>query len=322
MFHSAYDNVIGIDVASRKLDLFDKNKAKHSIIDNTHAAAKRFSSTLAQRKQRSLVVLEATGGYENCVLEALHTAGVDCVVANPLRVRQFAKGCGMLEKNDKIDSRIIAEFGAVVQPRLKEPLSAERKKLRALVHRRDQVLSQVLAEENRRKQCDDTVVEQSIGEAIRFYRAQLKNLDKQIGEAIAQCKELESTAKILGSCPGVGKATIGVLLAELPELGQLNRGQVAKLVGVAPIANDSGMKEGKRKTFAGRAMIRNVLYMAALVSTRFNPTMKAFYQRLLAKGKPKKVALVAVMRKLLVTLNMMVKNQESWREPPLAVDKT
>ncbi len=314
MYHSKYHNVIGIDVASRKLDLHDLQNSKHQVIDNDRSAIQQFVRQCNATGTSVLIVMEATGGYEQHLVDALLEANVDCSVVNPLRIRQFANGCGKLEKNDKIDAKMIAEFGAFVAPILKERLSPARTKLRALVHRRSQILSQCSAERNRIAQTHDTDVRALVEESLEFYGKQMKNVDKQITAMIRAYDELSRQADILTSCQGVGPATAGMLLAELPELGQLNRGQVAKLVGVAPIARDSGLKEGKRKTHAGRALIRKVLYMAALVSTRHNPRFKAFYESLVKRGKPKKVALVAVMRKLLVTLNAMIKNQKNWQD--------
>ena len=319
MTQSKYQNVIGVDVASLKLDIHNAHFKQHSIIANDRSEIESFVKRIVRSKQSTLVVMEATGGYENQLVDALHDAEIDCAVTNPLQIRNFAKGCGLLEKNDKIDAQIIARFGQVVEPILKKKPSESEKKLRAMVHRRDQILSQVAAEHNRKKQTADSETKSMIEQALRFYKQQIKDVDRRIAQVVAQCETLATKAKILESCPGVGAATIGMLLSELPELGQLNRGQIAKLVGVAPITKDSGKKQGKRATFAGRAMIRKVLYMAALVSTRYNAAMKRFYQRLLAKGKPKKVALVAVMRKLLVTLNTMVKNNQPWSERKLAL---
>lgn len=315
MFHAQYHNVIGVDVASRRLDLHDLRNGTHHTIDNSPSAIHKFFRRFATAEEPILVVMEATGGYENVLVDALHEAGIPTAVVNPLRIRQFANGCGKLEKNDRIDAGMIAEFGAVVKPVLKERLSPQRRKLRSLVHRRDQILSQCSAERNRLQQTDDPHIQEMIQSALDFYQKQIKQVDTEIDATIRQCAELQKKAEILHSCQGVGMATVAILLAELPELGQLNRGQLAKLVGVAPIARDSGQKTGKRKTHAGRAMIRKVLYMAALVATRHNPRLKTFYQSLIKRGKPKKLALVAVMRKLLLTLNAMLKNNQTWQEP-------
>ena len=316
MFHSVYNNIIGVDVASRNLDLHDLQNAEHTVIENTACAVRKFVRPCQRSNVHILVVMEATGCYEQTLVDVLHEAGIDCTVVNPRRIRQFGNGCGKLEKSDKIDARIIAEYGAIVDPSLKEPLSPERRKLRALVHRRSQIISQRSAERNRMKQTRDRDIRTMIESSLNFYQRQLDEVDTQISAVIQTTAELVQQQEILNSCPGVGPATTGILLAELPELGELNRGQIAKLVRVAPIAKDSGTKEGRRRTFAGRSMTRKVLYMAALVSTRDNPGCKAYYQTLVERGKPRKVALVAVMRKLVITLNSMIKNQKMWQDDP------
>jgi transposase len=310
-----YATFIGVDVASRKLDIYDSSRREACIIENQEDSIAPFVKKLARKRRKVLVVMEATGGYEQRLVDALHQADIDVAVCNPLQVRSFAKGIGIIEKNDSIDAAMIARFAEVVQPKLREKPTESERKLKSLVHRRDQMLSQIAAEKNRKSQTHDAEVRESIGQAIDFYKAQIKQVDQKIAQVIAKCKTMEAKSQILMSCPGVGVATVAILLAELPELGQLGRGQIAKLVGVAPIVKESGTKEGKRSTFGGRSIVRKVLYMAALVSTKYNPRLQQFYQRLRAKGKPAKVALVAVMRKLLVTLNVMVREQQVWREP-------
>lgn len=314
--------VIGVDVSSRKLDLHDNASGSHSIIANEPKEIRAWVKRLAARKTPQIVVMEATGGYENTLVEILHDHDIACAVSNPLQVRNFARGLGLLEKNDKIDAKMIARFGEVVDPRRQEKPTPDERKLKALVHRRNQILSQISAEKNRIEQTADGETKAMVKLAVEFYKQQIKEVDRSIERTVEQCENLKAKAEILNSVPGVGKATVGTLLAELPELGALNRGQVAKLVGVAPITRDSGKSSRKRSVFAGRSTVRKVLYMAALVATRYNEPLQRFYQRLLANGKPKKLALVAVMRKLLVTLNTMIKNQEPWRETKLAIDKT
>lgn len=321
MQNSVYQVWIGVDVAARKLDLYDLQREHHQVIENDLLAISSFISQLSRLRKKCLVVMEATGGYENTLVDALLEAGIDCAVVNPLNVRHFAKGCGLLEKTDKIDARVIAKFAQVVSPKPKDPLSEDEKKLRALVHRRSQILAQMASEKNRKQQTVDSDTSALIDQAITFYRSQLKDVEQRIAQLVKAAEAFRNKSEVLSSCPGVGPATVGVLLAELPELGQLSRGQVAKLVGVAPLAKDSGEKSSRRKTSAGRSTIRKVLYMAALVSARYNAPMRAFYQRLVGKGKPKKVALVAVMRKLIICLNTMIKNNEMWRDPPLALDR-
>ncbi|QDV42738.1 Transposase IS116/IS110/IS902 family protein [Stieleria neptunia] len=314
---TVYKRFIGVDVASRKLDLFDSVSTEHQMIDNTPEAINAWMKHLRRKRVKTIVVMEATGGYESNLVDALHEADIDCSVCNPAQVRSFAKGIGLIEKNDPIDARMIARFGEVVTPKLREKPSPEERKLKALVHRRDQILSQQSAERNRLAQARDEEVREVIQEALDFYKRQIAGIEKKIASVIDASGPMSERSSLLSSCPGVGTATVAMFLAELPELGSLNRGQIAKLVGVAPIVRDSGQKEGKRSTFAGRSLVRKVLYMAALVATRHNSIMKAFYQRLLAKGKPPKVAIVAVMRKLLVTLNVMVREGTPWREPTL-----
>lgn len=322
MMNSKHQRIIGVDVASRKLDIFDTNTDRYQVIKNTSETISEFVKQLADDPLCTLVVMEATGGYERGLLDLLHELKIDCAVVNPLRVRQFAKGCGKLEKTDKIDAQMLAEYGAVVPCKLHQQPSEARRKLQRLVQRRSQILSHLQAEENRLRLEEDQEMQAMIQTAITFYKQQRKEIDKAITKAINNSKELKQQSELLRSCPGVGPVTTAVLLAELPELGTVNRGQAAKLVGVAPIANDSGERTGKRKTHAGRKKIRKVLYMAALVATQKNQRFKRFYQSLLLRGKPKKVALIAVARKMLIALNSMTKNQELWRETTLAVDKT
>lgn len=318
---SVSEHFIGVDVSSQKLDLYDQHELSHKIIPNAQAEVENFVRALVRMEVQPFVVMEATGRYEMLLVETLHKHGIQCAVVNPLQIRNFARGCGLLEKSDKIDAKIIAKFAEVVRPKAKTPPSSQLSKLRALVHRRNQILLQCASEKNRLQQTTEEEAKESIKDAIEFYKQQLRKFDHRIKETIEQCEEMSREAAILRTCPGVGNVTIGMLLAELPELGQLNRGQIAKLVGVAPLARDSGKKSGQRKTFAGRALVRKVLYMAALTATRFNKPLKTFYNRLISKGKPKKLAIVAVMRKLLVTLNSMIKNQKVWCETALAIDK-
>lgn len=313
-----YKQIIGVDVAMGKLDVYDTLTQQHQVVENSVEGMADFLRQLKRRRRTTLVVMEATGGYERLLVEALHEADIDCSVVNPFQIRSFARGCGLIEKNDPLDARLIARFGEVVQPPLHAKPSPSEAKLKSLVHRRDQILSQISAEKNRLPQAYDREAQALVQQAIDFYKTQLQDVDRRIGLVLQECPQLAAKARLLQSCPGVGAATTGMLLAELPELGTLNRGQIAKLVGVAPLAKDSGTKSGQRKTYGGRSLVRKVLYMAALVATRYNPRLRTYYQSLVARGKPKKVALVAVMRKLLVTLNVMVRDQQPWREPSLA----
>jgi len=298
-----------------KIDCYDSKTKQVSTYENTIDGLQTFAISLAKSSQKIFVVMEATGGYEHLLVEMLQDRDIDCSVVNPLQIRQFARGCGMIEKTDPIDAEIICRFAEVVKPRVQAKPTQSEKKLRALVRRRNQILTQVSGEYNRLQQTTDKETQGLIQGAISFYKTQIKHVDARIAEAISQCEKLADKSRLYSSCPGVGVVTTATLLSELPELGNLNRGQVSKLVGVAPIACDSGQKQGKRSTFAGRSMVRKVLYMAALTATKHNQPLKDFYQRLLAKGKPKKVALVAVMRKLLITLNVIAKTRKPWTLP-------
>lgn len=311
-------HVIGIDVAKKKLDIFDSQNERHYVIPNAEEDIERFAQTMIDSKEKTLVVMEATGGCESLLVQVLQEHEIACSVVNPLQIKNFIRGCGKLEKSDKIDAQLIAFFGQVVPLKTREKPCENELKLKALVHRRFQVLKQTSHELTRRQQTRDDETRELIDQAIEFYKKQKKHLDEQIQKLIDQWTASSKTVEVISSCKGIGKVTTAVLLSELPELGQLNRGQIAKLVGVAPLANDSGQKQGKRSTFGGRPMVRQVLYMATLVAVRHNIRIREHYQSLvIKKGKPKKVALVACMRKLLVILNTMVKNQEIWVERKL-----
>ena len=235
-------------------------------------------------------------------------------MVNPRRVRDFAKGIGFDAKTDSIDAKLIARYGEVVQPKAAQPKTKAEKELAALVVRRRQLLKMIGMEKNRLGQSLPAVAK-FIKASLRALKKQVKTLDEMIAKAVENEKTSTRKVEIMRSAKGMGPVTISTFVAELPELGELNRGQIAKLVGVAPINDDSGQHTGKRKTIAGRSSVRRVLYMATLVATRYNKRIKVFYQRLLANGKPKKLALVAAMRKLLTIINTLIKRNELWVEP-------
>ena len=263
----------------------------------------------------ALFVVEATGGYERKVVDWLHSKSLAVAVVNPKQVRHFAKGIGYDAKTDPIDAKVIRRFGEVVQPTPQPVASEARRKLDALVTRRKQLLDLVNQESNRLKQSDDQEVKQLIQESLENLKKQLQLLDKRIAQAVAADRTNTRKVEILDSVDNVGPVTIATLLAELPELGELNRAEIAKLVGVASINRDSDKKQRKRMCIGGRSYVRKVLYMATLVATRRNTVIKAYYVRLVAQGKPKKLALVAAMRKLLTTLNVLIKRDELWMNP-------
>lgn len=307
--------VVGIDVAKAHVDVavmgakfdaqqFDNDAEGHSAL----AAA-------LQPQGVALVVMEATGGYEATLACALQAAGLAVAVVNPRQARHFAKSMGRLAKTDAIDARILAEFAAVLVRRedlasLIRPLAdAQQQALAAVVTRRRQLLTMLLSE-RQRLQLAIPVVRPSIEAMIEAIRKQLDEVEAQmVGHVREHYAALD---KLLRSASGIGPVASATLIAELPELGRLNRRQIAALVGVAPMANDSGTSRGRRRVQGGRFEIRRVLYMATLTAATHNPTIKAFYQRLIAAGKLPKVALVACMRKLLTTLNAMVKTNTPW----------
>ncbi len=260
------------------------------------------------------VVLEATGGFEMLVASELELAGLPVSLVNPRQVRSFARAIGRLAKTDAIDAQVLAQFAEAVKPPVRPLPDADTRELRALVDRRRQLLEILTSERNRLRHATKRV-RALIEEHIRWLKQQLGDLDKDISEFIRSSPMWRAQEDLLRSVPGVGPVLSSTLLTHLPELGSLNRGQVAALVGVAPLNRDSGAFRGKRSVWGGRTAIRSALYMAALVATRYNPVIKAFYHRLCAAGKPKKVALTACMRKLLITLNSMLRHRTLW-DPP------
>lgn len=260
------------------------------------------------------VVLEATGGFEMPIAGELELVGLPVSLVNPRQVRSFARATGKLAKTDAIDALLLAQFAEAVKPPVRPLPDEETRELRALVDRRRQLLEMVTSERNRLRLASKRV-RPLIQEHIRWLKQQADDLDKDIANLIRSSPIWHAQEDLLRSAPGVGPVLSSTLLTHLPELGSLNRGQVAALVGVAPLNRDSGAFRGKRSVWGGRTAIRSPLYMAALVATRHNPVIKAFYQRLRAAGKPAKVALTACMRKLLIILNSMLKRGTQWGPP-------
>ena len=252
------------------------------------------------------VVLEATGGFEMPIAGELELVGLPVSLVNPRQVRSFARATGKLAKTDAIDALLLAQFAEAVKPPVRPLPDEETRELRALVDRRRQLLEMLTSERNRLRPASKRVG-RLIQEHILWLKQQIDDLDKDIGELIRSSPIWRAQEDLLRSVPGVGRVLSCTLLTHLPELGSLNRGQVAALVGVAPLNRDSGAFRGKRSVWGGRSAIRSALYMAALVASQHNPVIKAFYHRLRAAGKPAKVALTACMRKLLLILNSMLK---------------
>ncbi len=309
----SYRTLIGIDVSKNKLDLAVSETGSRITIGNTKREIAKWISTLSHPRE-TLVVMEATGGYESQLVELLHEQGIALAVVNPRQVRDFAKGIGIDAKTDRIDASVLVRFAEVVRPAPQAAQSDEQAKLGALVERRRQLVDLINQEENRLQQTRDQDVRHSIQTVLKGLKSQLKTIDEQIKQAVASDKTNERKVEILSSVKGVGPVAVSTFIAELPELGELNRQQVAKLVGVAPLNDDSGKRTGKRSVRGGRGGLRRVLYMVTLVATRYNSAIKRFYTRLVAQGKPKKLALTAAMRKLLTILNTLVRTDQLWQD--------
>jgi transposase len=312
---SVISGVVGIDVAKAHVDVSVLGvKLDVSRFDNDADGHSALAAVL-QPLGVALVVMEATGGYEAALACALQAAGLSVAVVNPRQARDFAKSMGQLAKTDAVDARLLAEFGGVLVRRddlssFIRPLPDDKQlTLAALVARRRQLLT-MLGAERQRMQLAIAKVRPSIEAMIKAIRAQLDDIEADmVGHVKERYEELD---KLLRTTKGIGPVASATLIAELPELGKLNRREIAALVGVAPMANDSGNSRGRRRIQGGRFEIRRVLYMAALVAAKHNPAIKAFYEHLLGAGKLPKVALVACMRKLLTTLNAMVKTNTPW----------
>jgi transposase len=307
----ATSSYVGIDVSKSKLDVAVLGEERGWQVENTQEGIAK----LVQQMQvvcPDLIVVEATGGYQRAVVEALFWAGLAVAVVNPARVRQFARACGLLAKTDKLDAQVLAVFGQRVQPRLYAGKSEAEKQLSALLVRRKQVEEMLKAEQNRLRTTSPSL-KSSVEQVIVCLKSQKKFLDEQIQQFLQGQQAWQGQTEILSSAPGVGIVTTATLLAELPELGKMDRKRIAALVGVAPMNYDSGKKRGYRKTKGGRTNVRSVLYMSTLVATRYNPLIRAQYQHLLKCGKEKKVALTACMRKFLTILNAMMRDQQPFR---------
>jgi transposase len=317
--NSAY-SIVGVDVAKRKLDLYLLDKNESLKIPNQTEDITRVFNLLSKNSQRPLLVaMEATGGYELTLLNALVAAKIACTVLNPVRVRQFALGCGLLEKSDKIDAAIIAQHAHIRPPKLYVPREESALQLSEFCTHRERLLAALQQEKNRLESSFLPKLRTLITKHCCYIKKQIRKLEDEINLLMENNHEIAQKNQILTSVPGVGTVTSAVLIARLPELGSINRQKVAKLVGVSPIIKESGTKQGVRKIYGGRRDVRRALYMAALVATRHNPVIKDLYCRLLARGKEKKKALVACMRKLLTILNTLLKKKEHWTNKNIPV---
>ena len=303
----------GIDVSKDVVDFFflnGKKEASGQRPRTPHSLAK-LASKLVRHNVRA-VVMEATGGLELPVWEALEGVGIQVVVANPKRVRDFARSMGFLAKTDKLDARVLALYGERMKPRITSLPSPEIRELRALMHHLGFLVDTRAQFRTRIQEEKSADAVESMQRMIEHYSAEIAVVEKQIEEALNQLPDERRRVAQLQTAPGVGVKTAWALVAELPELGQLSGREVAAIAGLAPVACESGKYQGKRRIAGGRSRLRKALYMAARAAHRSDPHMKEFRERILAKGKPKQVAVIAVARKLLVALNAMARDQNTW----------
>lgn len=307
---------VGIDIAKARLDVAVRPDGEVFTAEHTPDGITALVERLASLEP-SLIVLEATGGLERPLTIALAEQALPVVVVNARQARDYAKATGRLAKTDRIDAMVLAEFAEKVRPQLRDLPDARARALEALVSRRRQVVEMITAERNRLHACHDAAVRTDIEAHLAYLTSRRDHLDQDLVTAVQADPTWLAKARLLRSVPGVGPVLAVTLLAELPELGHLSHKRLAALVGVAPINRDSGSMRGYRGAWGGRASIRATLYMAALVATRHNPVIRAFYEHLLSRGKAKKVALVACMRKLLTILNALLHANTSWIAPSL-----
>jgi transposase len=302
---------VGIDVSKDSLDVALSPSHKPFRVANDRNGVQKLVAQLPA-PGTCLVTLEGSGGYERLVIAELLDRGHRVAMANPRQVRDFAKGLGILAKTDSIDATVLAEFGRVVAPRCLEKPSGSQVELQELIERRRQLIELRTAETNRLEQIASKIAKRSIETVLKTIEKQIEALETELLRLIDQHPDWKQKADILTSTPGVGNITAMSLLAELPELGQISREEIASLVGLAPFNHDSGKLQGQRTIWGGRADVRTTLYMAALSAIRCNESLKSFYTRLRSGGKPFKKAITACMRKLLVILNTMVKTNSPW----------
>lgn len=306
---------VGIDVSKATLDIAILPTEDSWSVPNTETGIGELVDRLRQLPAPTLVLMEATGGLERQALATIAAAGLPAMAINPRNVRDFAKSVGLLAKTDAIDAHVLALFADRIRPLWRPLPDEDTQALEALLLRRRQVVDMITAEKNRLGATPSTRVKKDISEHINWLERQLRITDRDLDKTIKNTPVWKETVDLLKSVPGVGRVMIATLLSQLPELGTLDRKQIAALVGVAPFNRDSGTLRGRRSIWGGRASVRGVLYMSTLAATRCNPAIRAFYARLRAAGKLPKVALVACMRKLLTILNAMLRGRTPWNQP-------
>ena len=306
----------GVDISKDYLDVTIVDSDKMWRFTNNQVGIKKVIKVF-QEMASIMVVFESTGGLEISLWLALNQAGINAAPINPRQIRHFAQAKGKLAKTDNIDAQIIAQYGQAMKPN--PQLVPDTQELKELMARRSQIVEMIAAEKSRFKAARQKLIKQDIQDHIDWLQKRIHETDKELIRAIDDNPVLQEKAKLLRSTPGVGPTTTAALLIQLPELGTLNRHEVAALAGVAPLNRDSGRMRGKRTVWGGRASVRGILYMSALVATRYNPVISAFYRRLCAEGKAKKVAITACMRKLLIILNSMIKHKTLWQHSTSSV---
>jgi len=306
---------VGIDVAKGTLDVAYGPDGPVRQFANTPQGYAELVTSLSSRHVARIIV-EATGGYERGLVVELAAADLPVIVINPKQARDFARATGRLAKTDAIDAVMLAQFGRGVQPKPRPLPDDKSRQFQEILARRRQLIGMRTAEGNRLAQARDPAVRKSIAAMIKLLGRQLERIDRELDDIIEDCPAWRTKEDLLKSVPGVGPQTARALLADLPELGRCSRQQIAALVGVAPINRDSGTFRGRRTTWGGRADVRKAFYMATLVATQHNATIRHYYQELQRRGKKKKVALVACMRKLLCILNAMLRDEKPWNQQP------
>jgi transposase len=303
---------VGIDVSKDRLDVHLRPSAETFAVARDGQGLEQLTARLRAARPE-LVVLEATGGFEITVAATVAAAGLPLAVVNPAQIRAFARAIGRLAKTDRLDAELIARFAEQIRPTPRPVASAQAQALAELVARRRQLVEMIGMESNRKRQARGPKVLKGIERTLAALQAALAELDEEIDGQIKGSPAWRAAENLLTSVPGIGPITARTLIAELPELGRIDRRRIAALVGVAPVNRDSGAQRGHRAIAGGRTDVRNVLYMAALAATRWNPVIRDLYTRLRKRGRPAKAALVAAMRKLLTILNAILRDQQPWQ---------
>lgn len=301
---------VGVDVGKAQLDFVIHERARSFTVENSATGIRRALGRLG-RYQVERIVVEATGRYEYALVEAAMTKGLPVLVCQPLQIRRYAQAVGQLAKTDAIDARIIAEYAAVLKPVVRPTRAKNIVRIRDLLARRRQLMALLTMEKNR-YQIMPRFLKADILRHIHHMEKQVTKIDRQLNDGVEREPHWRDKRAIMLSMPGIGNVVVNTLLGDMPELGTMTHRQVAALAGVAPMNRDSGKLKGRRRIQGGRATVRTILYMATLTSIQHNPVIRAFYQRLVAQGKHKKVALTACIRKMLIILNAMVRDGVHW----------